>query len=82
MPVYKYQCSNCKLQFELRQSFQDEPTASCPACDAIASRIFSPVPVVFKGPGFYVTDCRIEEERKGPATKTAAEKEDERGAKS
>ncbi|MBE9469761.1 MAG: hypothetical protein IMY78_00760, partial [Chloroflexi bacterium] len=60
MPVYKYQCSNCKLQFELRQTFKDEARASCPACDATASRIFSPVPILFKGPGFYVTDSRIE----------------------
>jgi len=81
MPVYKYQCSNCKLRFELRQTFNDEPRAICPACDAIASRIFSPVPILFKGPGFYVTDSRIEEERKKPVAKTTDLKEDEGGAK-
>ena len=81
MPVYNYQCSNCKFRFELRQTFKDEPRATCPACDATASRIFSPVPILFKGPGFYVTDSRIEEERKRPVAKTADGKEDEGGAK-
>ncbi len=81
MPVYKYQCSNCKLQFELRQSFKDEARATCPVCDAIASRVFCPVPVLFKGPGFYVTDSRIEEERKRPVARRADGEGDEGGAK-
>jgi putative FmdB family regulatory protein len=63
MPIYQYRCLNCKLQFELKQSFNDKPIADCPSCHGIARRIFCPVPVVFKGPGFYVTDCREERER-------------------
>ncbi len=76
MPVYKYQCPNCKLQFELRQTFKDEPRASCPACAATASRVFCPVPILFKGPGFYVTDSSIEQERKRPVAKTTGNNED------
>ena len=60
MPIYQYRCLDCKLQFELKQSFHDKPIADCPTCHGIARRIFSPVPILFKGPGFYVTDSRGE----------------------
>jgi putative FmdB family regulatory protein len=64
MPTYQYQCLNCKLQFELKQSFHDKPIADCPTCCSIARRLFSPVPILFKGPGFYVTDSRDDKERR------------------
>ena len=64
MPIYQYRCLNCKLQFELKQSFQDKPIADCPTCNGIARRIFSPVPIIFNGPGFYVTDSREEREKR------------------
>jgi len=80
MPIYRYQCSSCKLRFELRQSFTDEPTAICPACQGAAQRLFSPVPILFKGPGFYITDSR--EERKGELeAKTEGKKWDKKGKK-
>ena len=64
MPIYQYRCLDCKLQFELKQSFHDKPIADCPVCHGISRRIFSPVPIIFNGPGFYVTDSR-EERKKG-----------------
>jgi len=64
MPTYQYRCLNCNLQFELKQSFHDKPIADCPTCHGIARRLFSPVPIIFNGPGFYVTDSRAER-RKG-----------------
>jgi putative FmdB family regulatory protein len=64
MPIYQYRCLNCNLQFELKQSFQDKPIADCPTCHGIARRIFSPVPIIFNGPGFYVTDSREEREKR------------------
>jgi len=63
MPTYQYRCLNCKLQFDLKQSFYDKAVADCPSCHGIARRLFSPVPILFKGPGFYVTDSREEKER-------------------
>jgi putative FmdB family regulatory protein len=64
MPIYQYRCLNCKLQFELKQSFHDKPIADCPVCHGIARRIFSPVPIIFNGPGFYVTDSREGREKR------------------
>ena len=60
MPIYQYRCLDCNLQFELKQSFHDKPIADCPTCHGIARRLFSPVPIIFNGPGFYVTDSREE----------------------
>jgi putative FmdB family regulatory protein len=64
MPIYQYRCLNCNFQFELKQSFNDKPIADCPSCHGIARRIFSPVPIIFNGPGFYVTDSRAERRKK------------------
>jgi putative FmdB family regulatory protein len=56
MPIYEYQCKPCNLKFEVKKSFTDNNGAHCPKCQCQAQRIFSPVPIVFKGSGFYVTD--------------------------
>jgi len=58
MPIYQYHCPKCNLKFELKQSFSDESMVACPKCQNGAKRLFSPVPVIFKGSGFYVTDNR------------------------
>ncbi len=58
MPVYEYKCKNCHYRFELKQSFNDDPIVTCPQCASKAKRIFSPVPIIFKGSGFYTTDSR------------------------
>ena len=56
MPRYDYQCSACGHRFELRQGFDSDPVADCPACGRESSRRFHSVPVVFKGSGWYVND--------------------------
>lgn len=56
MPIYGYQCPGCAHQFELKQGFSAEPYAQCPRCKAVSRRVFHPVPVIYKGSGFYTTD--------------------------
>ncbi len=56
MPVYEYECGKCACRFDLRQGFDASPEAICPQCKGIARRVFAPVPVIFKGSGFYVND--------------------------
>ncbi len=63
MPIYEYQCKDCSRRFELRKSFNDKSAVTCPQCGGKARRIFSPVPIIFKGSGFYVTDKLAEERR-------------------
>lgn len=81
MPVYEYECSNCSCRFELKQKFSDSPEASCPQCKASARRVFSPVPIIFKGTGFYVTEHRKESENK-PANRRDGDKPASTGEKS
>ena len=56
MPRYDYECQTCHHLFELKQSFDSSPVATCPQCQNDANRKFSVVPIVFKGSGFYVND--------------------------
>ena len=58
MPIYEYECNSCHYRFDKRQGFDDAPLAECPKCRGISRRVFYPVPVIFKGSGFYVTDSR------------------------
>jgi putative FmdB family regulatory protein len=75
MPTYQYRCLNCSQQFELRQSFNDKPVADCPSCHGVARRVFCPVPIIFNGPGFYVTDSR-EDKGKGFNVSGSGKKDD------
>lgn len=58
MPIYQYVCQNCGNQFEKRQSFQEEPLSQCPSCYGTVHRVISPVGIIFKGSGFYITDSK------------------------
>ncbi len=58
MPIYEYECSLCHFHFERRQRFDAEPVATCPKCQEKARRVLHPIPVIFKGSGFYITDNR------------------------
>ena len=79
MPVYEYECGKCSCRFELRQGFDDSPVAVCPQCRGRARRVFVPVPVIFKGSGFYVTDHPKDDKgngKKESATETIKESVD------
>lgn len=56
MPVYSYKCTSCDHQFEARQRFTDDPLTECPVCGSLIRKVITPVGIVFKGSGFYVTD--------------------------
>jgi putative FmdB family regulatory protein len=71
MPTYQYICAGCADEFEVVQSFSDDPILECPKCGAAVRKQFSSVGVVFKGSGFYRTDSRKKSE---PAAKTTESK--------
>jgi putative FmdB family regulatory protein len=58
VPIYEYECSDCQVSFERKQSFDEEPVAICPECQGKARRVIRSIPVIFKGSGFYTTDSR------------------------
>ena len=58
MPLYDYECEDCLTRFELKRSFEDAAEARCPNCAGKASRLYTPVPIIFYRSGFYSTDSR------------------------
>jgi putative FmdB family regulatory protein len=59
MPVYRFHCQECGVEFDLRLAMQQiHERPLCPAGHADVRRLFLPPAVVFKGSGFYVTDQR------------------------
>lgn len=57
VPTYHYRCKNCGYDFTEEQSFDDAPITICPKCkQEQVRRVFSAVPIEFKGHGFYRTD--------------------------
>ena len=84
MPTYGYRCEKNGHEFEVVQSIWAEPLKRCQVCGSKVNRIFYPVGIVFKGPGFYATDNRggsksqvaekAESDGKADATETKAAK--------
>ena len=73
MPTYEYECKKCSHSFEAFQSMNDEPLKKCPKCGKELRRIiFGGAGLIFKGPGFYVTD------KASSKTKEITSKEDKR----
>jgi putative FmdB family regulatory protein len=58
MPIYSYRCNDCGHEFDQRQRMSDDALTVCPVCEGSIRRVVTPVGVVFKGSGFYVTDNR------------------------
>lgn len=58
MPTYVYECAKCGDEFELWQSFSDEPLKKHAGCGGKVTKVLQPVGIVLKGSGFYKTDNR------------------------
>jgi putative FmdB family regulatory protein len=58
VPTYEYRCDECDRNFDVVQSFHDDPLTRCPTCDAPVRKVFGNVGIVFKGTGFYKNDSR------------------------
>lgn len=69
MPIYEYECLTCGLTFEKRQSFTDEPKATCPNGHPETRRLLAAPAIVFKGSGFYVTDSKSKNGANGTSSK-------------
>jgi putative FmdB family regulatory protein len=77
MPTYEYECKKCRSRFEIKRGFNETGENICPGCSGEGRRIFSPPALIFKGPGFYITDSRKKADHpdgEEPPAKPAADK--------
>ncbi len=58
MPIYDFRCSTCGHKFEYFTFKLNGQQVNCERCGSVANRLISPVGIIFKGSGFYVTDSR------------------------
>ncbi|MGB7051130.1 MAG: FmdB family zinc ribbon protein [Acidimicrobiales bacterium] len=65
MPTYEYRCEHCDQNFDVVQSFHDNPLQTCPTCGSPVRKVFGNVGIVFKGSGFYKNDSRDKKVRAG-----------------
>lgn len=67
MPTYEYKCSHCDNELEVFQSITASPKKKCPECGKLKLQrlIGTGAGVIFKGTGFYETDYRSDNYKKG-----------------
>jgi putative FmdB family regulatory protein len=53
MPLYEYECTQCKRHTEKIQKFSDPEITECPHCGGPLLRVVSAPAIAFKGGGWY-----------------------------
>ena len=56
MPIYEYQCNDCKERVEIIQRISEDPLTHCPKCGGDMRKLISSPAIQFKGSGFYKND--------------------------
>src|ERR1035437_1214657 len=53
MPLYEYECKQCKKHTENIQKFSDSEITECPHCGGLLERVVSAAAISFKGGGWF-----------------------------
>jgi putative FmdB family regulatory protein len=53
MPLYEYECTQCKRHTEKIQKFSDKEITQCPHCGGLLQRVVSAPAISFKGGGWF-----------------------------
>lgn len=53
MPVYEYECKDCREIFEVQQKMADAPLTDCPSCEGTLKKLISSSSFQLKGGGWY-----------------------------
>lgn len=56
MPIYEYQCTECRQRHEIIQKISEPALTHCPQCGGSMKKLISSPAIQFKGSGFYKTD--------------------------
>jgi putative FmdB family regulatory protein len=73
MPTYDYECRKCRHRFEIFEAISAESVKPCPACGRKSAHraISGGAGLLFRGPGFYITDYRRPAPAEAPARPAA-----------
>src|SRR4051794_34368710 len=77
MPTYEYACKKCGEQFDVVQSFSDEPLKRHKGCGGAVRRVFGSVGISFKGSGFYKNDSRSGSSKSSSSSSSSSESKTE-----
>jgi putative FmdB family regulatory protein len=81
VPIYEYRCPNGHL-FEVFQRMTDPDPEACEVCGAgPIAKVLHPVPVHFKGSGFYSTDYGRGSRKRDGAEDDGAKKDEKKDEK-
>ena len=85
MPIYEYECNQCKELFEIFHKIDEDCKVACPKCLGPAKKLISATNFVLKGSGFYVNDYPsksradgTKSEKEGAESKPAEKAEEKR----
>jgi putative FmdB family regulatory protein len=68
VPIYEYECDNCKEAFEVFLGINDPQVESCPNCNGKEVRkLISNCSFQLKGSGWYLTDYARKDKKDSPA---------------
>ncbi len=70
MPIYEYECYDCRKKFERIQKLSDPAVEACPSCGGAVHKCFSIPALSFKGKGFYCTDYSSRSGSSGASSET------------
>lgn len=74
MPIYEYECEDCKKTFEAFVGINDPPLDKCPHCSGTrVKKLISNCSFQLKGSGWYLTDYARKENK--DTSQPAAKKE-------
>jgi putative FmdB family regulatory protein len=71
MPIYEYECTQCRKHHEVMQRITDSAISECPDCKGELKKLISNTSFVLKGSGWYVTDY-ARNKNNGETQKTTA----------
>lgn len=70
MPIYEYECRDCRKKFEVMQKFNDRQLETCSQCGGRLHKLISQSSFILKGNGWYVTDYARADKKKETASQT------------
>lgn len=64
MPIYEYQCTDCKFRYEKIQKISDPALTECPSCHGQGlEKLVSATAFRLKGSGWYETDFKSDNKK-------------------